>query len=354
MYDQFSITGDVPQPSPASVLEAYGTLAYSPNQLYEYSNVGYLALGTVASNVSGLEFGEFLTRHVLKPLGLNDSFFDSDGRRLSSIARDSVGYDELDRPIPTYVTATPPSGGLHASVHDLARFGMFNLKHHQSDQSQILNDRLIDELHAPVFRGPAGAASTFGWFWRETRAGLRVLVKDGSQPGANTLMCIVPDEDLVCVALANRTDNRSIVVQLVDQMAATIVSNWTTPTGPMDLPMTEFPHRPPYAGKWAGRIHGAGAEMTASLDFDADGGPALSLGSKRAEPIGDLHLQGSAFVGNSVGTIESPAALRRHATALSVKLEPRNDQLAGRIIATAESPGVIAYVPHIVELRRSQ
>jgi len=102
--------------------------------MYEYSNIGFAALGTIASNITGLEFGALLTRHVLWPLGLYDSFFDTDKTRL---ANGAGLYDELQRAIPQYFTATPPSRELYVSAHDLARFALFNLKSHLRDQAAI-------------------------------------------------------------------------------------------------------------------------------------------------------------------------------------------------------------------------
>jgi len=80
MFEMFPSTGDAQ--SPAALLENYGILAYLPNEVYEYSNIGFAALGAIASNVSGLDFGALLTRQVLRPLGLHDSFFDTDKTRL--------------------------------------------------------------------------------------------------------------------------------------------------------------------------------------------------------------------------------------------------------------------------------
>lgn len=351
MFEMFPCTGDRRPSVSTALLENYETLAYPPNEVYEYSNIGFEALCRIASNVTGLEFGEVLARQVLKPLGMNDSFFDTDNKRLPSGA---VLYDESDRPIPDYFTVTPPSGALYASAHDVARFGLFNLKNHPRDRAVLLSDHFIDELHSPVFQGPAGASTTFGWFSRQTKSGLPVLFKDGAQPGVSSIMYIVPQENLACVALANRSNNGDVLVKLVDQMAGVIIRNWTTPDNAVGYPMSDFPGGSVYKGKWSGRLHGGGAEMAVSIEFTLDGSATLSLGSDGPEKVKDLHLQGSAVVGQSVGAIESVDAIRSHATALSLKLLLRNDKLAGRVLASASAPGEIQILPYIVELERSK
>lgn len=161
-----------------------------------------MALGEIASNITGLEFAEVLRRQVLEPLGLHDSFFDTNKDRLANAA---VLYDEQECRNPQYFTATPPSGDLYVSAHDLALFALFNLKNYLRDQAPILSDQLIDELHKPVFLGPSRAATTFGWFTGETKSGLPVIFEGGGQPGVSTTMYMVPQENLGCVALANRS-----------------------------------------------------------------------------------------------------------------------------------------------------
>jgi CubicO group peptidase (beta-lactamase class C family) len=350
MFEMFPSAGDVRQPSPKVLLENYGTLAYLPNEVYEYSNIGFVALGAIASNVAGLEFGELLERQVLEPLGLHDSFFDTDKARL---AKGAVLYDELERPIPEYFTATPPSGELYASAHDLARFAMFNLKNHLPDQALILGDHLLDELHKPVFSGPSGAATAFGWFSGETKSGLRVISKDGGQPGVSTIMYMIPGENLACMVLANRSDNGELVQSLADQMASTIIPNWTTPNISVSLPLLESTVGPVYHGNWSGKLRGGGIESAVSLEITPNGTGTVSLGNKRPETITSLRLQGSALVGKSVGMIESADAIRNHATSLSLKLQLRDNKLTGRILATATGAGDLAVLPYVIELAPS-
>lgn len=350
MFEMFPSAGGARQPSLTSLLENYGILAYLPNEVYEYSNIGFTALGAIASNVTGLEFGELLARQVLEPLGLQNSFFDTDKTRL---ANGAVLYDELEHPIPEYFTATPPSGELYGSAHDLARYAMFNLKNHLRDQAPILSDHLLDELHKPVFLGPSGAATAFGWLSGETKSGLRVIFKDGGQPGVSTILYMVPEENLACVALANRSDNGQLVQTLADQMAGTVIPNWTTPNTSVSLPMAEFSGGTVYNGRWSGKLRGGGIETAVSLEITPSGSATLSLGNKGPEKVTSLRLQGSALVGKSVGTIESADAIRNHATSLSLKLQLRDSKLAGRILASASGAGELAVLPYVIELAPS-
>ncbi len=44
-----------------------------PNERFVYSNLGYVALGRVIEQVSGISYREYITRYILQPLGISES-----------------------------------------------------------------------------------------------------------------------------------------------------------------------------------------------------------------------------------------------------------------------------------------
>lgn len=58
---------------PDELLRQYagGKLDFEPGSRYSYSNTGFVLLGRVVEKVSGLPYGEFLSRRILQPLGMN-------------------------------------------------------------------------------------------------------------------------------------------------------------------------------------------------------------------------------------------------------------------------------------------
>jgi hypothetical protein len=94
--------------------------------------------------------------------------------------------------------------------------------------------------------------------------------------------------------------------------------------------------------------------MSVSLEITPGGRGTVSLASKQPEPVTNLKLQGTALIGRSVGSIDSEDAIRNNATSLSLKLCPRDNKLAGRILASAEGPGELATLPYVVSLSRSK
>jgi CubicO group peptidase (beta-lactamase class C family) len=348
MFEHFFRNKSAQAPDAETLLHEYGRLAYPPGSCYEYGNIGYSALGAVTSNVTGMDFGALMTRRVLEPLELRNSFFGANAARLETSA---VGYDDSGNRIPYYTTSTPPSGELYASAHDLARFAMFNLKNDLGSHSRILDARWIDDLHQPVFTGPSDTATTFGWFSARTKSGLQTIFKSGGQPGVATILRMVPSENLAALVLTNRSDGSEFAFSVCDQMLKTILPQWTQPGENVSPPRTAFVATPEFLGVWEGKLWNGGADMRARLEIKSSDTATLALADKPAVTIGEMQSEGTALTGKTVGIIQSTDARRNEATDLSLKLTRENGKLVGRILAIAKKPGTL--LPYVLSLNRN-
>ncbi len=351
MFEQFFQNEAALAPSAETLLRDYGRLAYPPGSCYEYSNIGFVALGAIASNLTETDFGTLMTHRVLTPLGLHDSFFDTSVARLATSA---VRYDNSGHPIPYYTTSTPASGELYASARDLARFAMFNLKNHVNDRAKILDDRWIDELHKPVLVGPSGVASTFGWFSGQLKSGVPVIFKTGGQPGVATLLYMIPSKSLACVALTNRSDGQELTHRVCNQILATYLPEATPPPEDAGASPSPFINTGDFGGRWEGMLTNGGANMRVRLEMESNDSATLELGEKPAEKITGMKSEGTAFTGMSVGSIDSADAIRNGAKTLQIKLIPHEGNLVGRILAEAGKPGSVPSVmlPYVLTLNR--
>ncbi len=350
MFSGYLKDSPTPAPGPETVLQEYGRLAYPPGSVYEYSNVGFSALGAIASNVTGTEFGTLLARRLLAPLGLHDSFFSTDVARLPTRA---VGYDASAKAIPYYTTSTPPSGEAYVSAHDLARFAMFNMKNRVAGQAKILGDRWIDELHKPVFVGPSGIATTFGWFTGHLKSGAPYVFKGGGQPGVATKVYMVPSKNLTCLVLTNRTDGTELANGLCNQILASYLPEWIPPEEDVGPPHTPFVATRDFVGGWEGTLKNGGADMHVRLEIRSSTSATLALGEKAAEQISEMQLEGPGFTGTSMGLIESADATAYGVRKLAIKLIPQEGKLLGRVTARGTKPGMlIANLPYVLTLNR--
>jgi CubicO group peptidase (beta-lactamase class C family) len=97
-----------------------------PGLFSAYANFNFALLGTIVEDVSGLTYREYVTRHILQPLGMRNSFVEVKGHLpLDRIAREqSIEPDGaiVQRPFyyksPFYLG----SGGLFWTAADMGRF----------------------------------------------------------------------------------------------------------------------------------------------------------------------------------------------------------------------------------------
>jgi len=147
--------------------------------LWSYSNAGYWE----AAARIGEPFDEAMRDHVLEPLGLTATGFDEP----AAPARGHVQQGESGhRPIShdAYPVERRPSGGLWSTVADLVQYGLAHC-------------RGFVELHAPQ-ASALGAEYALGWWVRDG-----VLDHEGSVGGYQSLLLIVPRDELVLAVLTN-------------------------------------------------------------------------------------------------------------------------------------------------------
>ncbi len=351
LYESYAANEARFVPSPNALLQAYGRLAYPPAACYEYSNIGFAALNAIAFALTQIEFGALMHRRVLTPLGLNDSFFGSDAVRVPSGA---MRYDAHGRLIPHYITSTPASGELYASAHDLALFALFNMRHRAEGQAAILSAQGMDELHQPVFTGPSGVATTFGWFKSQTASGVPFFFKSGGDPGVANRMCFVPSKDLACVVVTNRSNTWELAYSVCDEVLSNYLPDWRRPEEDCGFPSKPFVATPAWRGRWQGLLEGGGANMPVDINIESSEVANLAIGSSRAERISEMRSEGEAFTGLSTGKIAAPDAVRTGAKTLQIKLLLRDNRLLGRVFAIAGDPNVKnVRLPFVLTLLRS-
>lgn len=351
IYESYEVNEARLVPSPNALLQAYGRLAYPPAACYEYSNIGFAALNAIALALTQTEFGALMHRRVLAPLGLNDSFFGSDAVRVQSGA---MRYDSLGRLIPHYTTSTPASGELYASAHDLALFALFNMRHQAKGHAAILSEQNIDELHRPVFTGPSGVATTFGWFRSQTTSGVPFFFKSGGDPGVANRMCFVPSKDLACVVVTNRSNTSELAYSVCDEVLANYLPDWRRPDEDCGFPSKPFDATPSLRGRWKGLLENDGANLPIEINIESSEAANLAIGSSRREEITEMRSEGEAFTGLSTGKIDAPDAVRTGAKTLQIKLLFHDNRLLGRVFAIAGDPNVKnVRLPFVLTLSRS-
>jgi CubicO group peptidase (beta-lactamase class C family) len=170
--------------------------------LWSYSNAGYWEVGSRVEGATGEPFAAAMRSRVLEPLGLAATGFDEP----PAAARGHVQEGESGHravTVDTYAAARRPSGGLWSTAADLLSFGRRHLKPG-------------NPLHVPQAEA-LGARYALG-FWVRDLGGRAGFDHEGSVAGYQSLLLLVPEENLVLAVLTNSWRGSSAIRRVVETL----------------------------------------------------------------------------------------------------------------------------------------
>ena len=137
----------------------------SPGTRYEYSNVGYAALGAALARAADVPYVRYVEQRILSPLAMRDSAFEPNENIGSRIA---TGY-QIGRSGETSFAQSlrerggrgyrMPNGGLYSTVGDLARWVSFQLG---NGPDSVLSRKVLDESFDRLSWDSARASYGYG------------------------------------------------------------------------------------------------------------------------------------------------------------------------------------------------
>jgi CubicO group peptidase (beta-lactamase class C family) len=141
-------------------------LDFEPGARWSYSNTGYVLLGRVVEKVSGEPLGQFLQRRILKPAGMEHTFFEPG----AGDRRFAVGYTAFALGSPEVARREADgwlyaAGGLTSTAADLARWDL-----------ALMDDRILKPSSCRLMTMPRRLAN--GKF-KEYGCGLAIGSRDG-------------------------------------------------------------------------------------------------------------------------------------------------------------------------------
>ena len=182
------------------ILAEHGKLRFAPGTRWSYSNAGYVFLSIIVERVSGRPFGAFLRERIFEPLGMKNAMV-PDGKAPLPKGR-ARGFGLMGESA-DYESFTTGSGGIYASVRDLAAWNRALIK------GELLAAKTFEKMITPV-AVPGGNSSGYGYGWmRITRSPQRVIYHPGGLAGFKTVNLINLDEGQAIIALSNCSDSLS-------------------------------------------------------------------------------------------------------------------------------------------------
>ncbi len=202
---------DTPQlsdASPAAWIASFddASLAFTPGTEFVYCSVCYQILAYVVEQVSGQPYSQFVQQHILTPLHMGESGFDSDyfyaqpidanGYNSWQSSAEQLGLDDMG-PQWSFLFG---SGLLYSTVGDLYRWD-------QALYTNVLVDQQTrDEAFTSYTSSSLFAGSTYGYGWFIAKSpvpGHRLIWHDGVIDGFRTYIGRYIDDDVTIIFLSN-------------------------------------------------------------------------------------------------------------------------------------------------------
>jgi D-alanyl-D-alanine carboxypeptidase len=208
--------------TPQEILDDFVGAPYcNPGDCYHYSNTGFVLLGLVLEQATGLPVGKVLKRRFFKPLGLNHTYFQGNAAPPSTSAQgylykkgawqewsDATNY----RPTISAASVAWSAGGVVSSSRDVAKWAAALYGGHVVSAQALA--AMEDYTYAPGSDGKYG----LGTWSRVDNNGVRMFGHTGSLRGFDAAMWFYPGTGLTVVVLTNL--GRININPITDALAA--------------------------------------------------------------------------------------------------------------------------------------
>ncbi len=206
------------------IIEKGVSFSNVPGVSYEYSNLGFSLLGNIITRVSGKPYQQYITENILKPLGMNNTYWEYTKVPAAKLAH---GYRWINGDWKEEEMLHDGSygamGGLISSVEDFAKYMILHLDAwppKNGKESNVLKRSSLREMHtAGVFSGfnagfrypnggrvcPVSSQYAYGLGVTKDCEGNTWVGHSGGLPGFGSQWRIFTEYGIGVVSFANRT-----------------------------------------------------------------------------------------------------------------------------------------------------
>jgi CubicO group peptidase (beta-lactamase class C family) len=274
---------------------------------YAYDNVLYVAAGQLVPAVTGESWESFVSKRILRPLGMRDAttsigaFQQGDWATPHGKVEGRYQVTHLDT-----ADATAPAGGLGASVADLAKWMIVQLDSGRvraggpGALARLWTAARTRDMWTGVTVLPIGAVAPgleplranfslygLGWFLRDYR-GRKLVTHTGSLAGMLSRTAMIPSEKLGVVVLTNGETSlqNALAFRVLDAFLGAPPNDWATAYHDADV---------------AEEREAAEVERRASTARDSTSRPSLPLARYAARYTDPMY--GDATIADEHGTL---------------------------------------------------
>ena len=167
-------------------------LAFTPGEMWSYSNSGYIVLGYIIEQASGQSYETFLKQNIFDPLQMTNTGYDHQDGSLA------VGYtsgwqkpDDIDMTVPF------AAGGLYATIDDLYLWDQA-LYTEKLVPKTLMNLMFTSQVRMSGFEASYG----YGWFI-DTVDHRQAILHGGAIEGFSSYLLRHPAQKVTIIILSN-------------------------------------------------------------------------------------------------------------------------------------------------------
>lgn len=149
-------------------------LLFEPGSKYQYSNAGINTAGRLIEVISGLSYEDFLKTRLLEPLGMKDTTFRPDERRIARLAKsykanasktdlEEITIGQLTYPLNGRDRQPMPAGGLFSTAEDISKFCRMILNGGVWEGKRLVSEASVNEM--TTRQTVAGISENYGLGW---------------------------------------------------------------------------------------------------------------------------------------------------------------------------------------------
>ncbi|MEV4351445.1 serine hydrolase domain-containing protein [Actinoplanes sp. NPDC049596] len=192
-----------PVPGPAEYYRGHLRIHADPGTRFMYTNHGFVTLGQIVADVTGVTLDRYLRENVFEPLGMRHTDLERSDRVRGERA---IGYELRRRGatmVADYDVITAAAGGVWSTAADVARYASALLGGGRNEHGSILPSATVAEMFAPHYQPDPRVPGIGLAFFRADLGSLLAVEHDGVLPGFDAHLLLVPAAGAAVVALAN-------------------------------------------------------------------------------------------------------------------------------------------------------
>lgn len=190
-------------------------LEFKPGERWKYSNSGYILLGAIIEQASGMSYQDFIQKRIFDPLEMKNSYYGSHKKiipnRVSGYRKGKNGFMNADFISMSHLYA---AGSLLSTADDLAKWNR------AIRSGELISKKTWQKMVTPV-KINNGETTQYGYGWGLFGLkGQPVNAHSGGINGFSTFALYLPNEDVFIAVLSNCRNSEASPSYIANWIAA--------------------------------------------------------------------------------------------------------------------------------------